>query len=82
MVQVQPVVPEFGPYASPLMLDAGEGFDAVVYNSLAVDPEGFPKELKVTAWSNPQNGSEPTIMGLAHCSLPIWGVQYHPEVCL
>lgn len=80
VVRVKPVNVAAGPFATPFMKDAEGGFDAVVYNSLAVDPDTLSAELVITAWSDPQNGSVPTIMGLAHSSLPIWGVQYHPEV--
>jgi anthranilate synthase component 2 len=48
------------------------------YHSLVVSPEGFPEELEVVAWSSDRpRGQE--IMALAHRSLPIYGVQFHPE---
>lgn len=78
VVRVAPVQPAKGLFASPIM--GSNPFDAVVYNSLCIDPDTVPAELEVTAWSDPQNGSEPTIQGLQHKDLPIWGVQYHPEV--
>lgn len=78
VVRVVPVTPPKGLFASPVM--GSEPFEAVVYNSLCIDPATVPDELDVTAWSDPQNGSEPTIQGLMHKELPIWGVQYHPEV--
>lgn len=77
-VRVVPVTPAKGLFASPAM--GSDPFSAVVYNSLCIDPATVPDELEVTAWSDPQNGSEPTIQGLMHKELPIWGVQYHPEV--
>ena len=49
-------------------------FLATRYHSLIVEREGLPKELKVTAAL-----SDGTIMGLKHKSLPIEGVQFHPE---
>ncbi|KLT43908.1 putative 4-amino-4-deoxychorismate synthase [Cutaneotrichosporon oleaginosum] len=77
-VRVVPVSPALGLFAAPeFPEDARAGFDAVVYNSLAVGD--VPPELEVTAWSDPRNGSEPTIQGLMHKEYPIWGVQYHPE---
>lgn len=47
---------------------------ATRYHSLAVRRDTLPAELKVTAYT--QDG---TIMGLAHTTLPLWGVQFHPE---
>jgi anthranilate synthase component 2 len=48
------------------------------YHSLVVSPNGLPGELEVTAWSDDRaEGSE--IMALCHRSLPVFGVQFHPE---
>lgn len=48
------------------------------YHSLVTDPETLPKELDVTAWSEPDAfGAE--IQGVRHVAHPIWGVQFHPE---
>jgi anthranilate synthase/aminodeoxychorismate synthase-like glutamine amidotransferase len=53
-------------------------FEAMRYHSLVVSPEGLPAELEVTAWSDDRAaGSE--IMALCHRSLPVYGVQFHPE---
>ena len=53
-------------------------FEAMRYHSLVVSPEGLPEALEITAWSDDRaEGSE--IMGLAHTSLPVYGVQFHPE---
>jgi len=52
--------------------------EAMRYHSLVVDPASLPPELEVTAWTADRpRGAE--IMGLAHRSLPLWGVQFHPE---
>ncbi len=47
---------------------------ATRYHSLVVDPASFPTELEVSA-----STSQGVIMGLRHKSLPIEGLQFHPE---
>ena len=47
------------------------------YHSLAIERETCPGELKVTAWTD-----DGEIMGVRHASLPIEGVQFHPESIL
>ncbi len=49
-------------------------FEAIRYHSLAVMQEDMPQDLEVTAWSD-----SGVIMGLRHRSLPVEGVQFHPE---
>jgi anthranilate synthase component 2 len=49
-------------------------FKATRYHSLVVDRKRLPSELAVTAETN-----DHVIMGLAHRSLPVHGVQFHPE---
>jgi len=51
-----------------------QGFAATRYHSLLVERATFPKELEITAET-----AEGEVMGLRHRSLPIWGVQFHPE---
>jgi anthranilate synthase component 2 len=52
-------------------------FVATRYHSLAVEREALPDCLEVTAWT--EDGE---IMGLAHKSLAVQGVQFHPESIL
>lgn len=48
--------------------------EATRYHSLLVERASLPDCLEITAETD-----QGEIMGLAHKSLPIWGVQFHPE---
>ncbi|MCL4676470.1 MAG: aminodeoxychorismate/anthranilate synthase component II [Pararhodobacter sp.] len=48
--------------------------EATRYHSLIVDRDSLPDCLEVTGWLD-----SGMIMGLRHTSLPIEGVQFHPE---
>ncbi len=50
------------------------------YHSLVVSPQGLPDELEVTARTQDPEGE--VIMGLRHRTLPLEGVQFHPESVL
>jgi len=60
------------------------------YHSLAIDRETLPKELRVTSqtlepdrWSSDRSSDcAPVIMAVSHRSMPIHGVQFHPESVL
>jgi anthranilate/para-aminobenzoate synthase component II len=52
-------------------------FDAGRYHSLIAAPDSIPAMLEVTART-----AEGEIMGVRHRSLPIEGVQFHPESVL
>ena len=49
-------------------------FEAARYHSLAVERASLPECLEVTAWT-----VDGEIMGLRHKTLPVEGVQFHPE---
>ena len=52
-------------------------FEAIRYHSLLVERESLPGELEITAETR-----EGEIMGLQHRTLPVYGVQFHPESIL
>jgi anthranilate synthase/aminodeoxychorismate synthase-like glutamine amidotransferase len=52
-------------------------FEATRYHSLLVRRETLPDCLEITAET-----AEGEIMGLHHRTLPLWGVQFHPESIL
>jgi anthranilate synthase component 2/para-aminobenzoate synthetase component 2 len=52
------------------------------YHSLIVNKNTLPETLTVTAWSEDENGNQDEIMALAHKTLPIVSVQFHPESIL
>lgn len=52
-------------------------FAATRYHSLVIRRESLPDCLEITAWTE-----EGEIMGVRHKTLPVWGVQFHPESIL
>ena len=52
-------------------------FDAIRYHSLLVERASLPDVLEITAET-----AEGEIMGLQHKTLPVHGVQFHPESIL
>ncbi len=57
-------------------------FEATRYHSLVLKKDSVPDCLEVTAWTEQENGEIEEIMGVKHKSLPIEGVQFHPESIL
>jgi anthranilate synthase component 2 len=52
-------------------------FEATRYHSLVIEKKSVPDCLNVTATS--EDGE---IMGVKHKTMPLWGVQFHPESIL
>lgn len=52
------------------------------YHSLVVEKHSLPADFRLTAWTETVDGGVDEIMGIAHCSLPLHGVQFHPEAIL
>ncbi len=57
-------------------------FTAVRYHSLVIDKATVPACLEVTAWTETPDGDLDEIMGVRHKTLPVEGVQFHPESVL
>jgi anthranilate synthase component 2 len=53
------------------------GFQATRYHSLVIERASLPDCLEVTAWTD-----DGEIMGVRHKTLPVEGVQFHPESIL
>lgn len=57
--------------------DIPSPYTVIRYHSLAIERESLPECLTITAET--EDGE---IMGIAHKTLPIYGVQFHPESIL
>lgn len=51
--------------------------DCTRYHSLVLDPGSLPGSLRPNAWTG-----DGLVMALRHESMPMWGVQFHPEAVL
>ena len=54
-------------------------YTATRYHSLVVEELSLPDCFEISAWTQFDDGSRDEIMGLRHKTLPIEGVQFHPE---
>jgi anthranilate synthase/aminodeoxychorismate synthase-like glutamine amidotransferase len=62
---------------SPLFSGIGNPFSACRYHSLVASRDSLPPGLHVTAWTD-----DGTIMAVQHGTLPVYGLQFHPESVL
>ena len=53
-------------------------FEATRYHSLVIEEASMPSCLEITARAEDDH----EVMGVRHKSLPVWGVQFHPESIL
>ena len=54
--------------------DLPNPFEATRYHSLVIRPGTLPAEFERTAWAD-----DDEIMGIQHRTMPLYGVQFHPE---
>jgi anthranilate synthase/aminodeoxychorismate synthase-like glutamine amidotransferase len=62
----------------PLFRGIPSPVEVMRYHSLVVSPEQLPAELEIVAWSSDRPPGQ-EIMALCHRTLPVYGVQFHPE---
>ncbi len=69
-----------------VFVDIPSPFNATRYHSLLLEKETLPSCLQVTAWTQEWTENEQArkkeIMAIRHRTLPIEGVQFHPESIL
>ena len=59
---------------STLFKGIPQSIDATRYHSLVIEKSSLPQDFTITAWTD-----DNTIMGIEHRTMPIYGVQFHPE---
>lgn len=60
--------------SSALFQNVPSPFIATRYHSLIIERESLPPEFIISAWTD-----DDVIMGIRHRTLPLLGVQFHPE---
>jgi anthranilate synthase component 2 len=63
---------------SPLFAGIPSPFRVARYHSLVTDASVLPAELEPIAWST-DPADEGEVQAMRHRTLPLWGVQFHPE---
>ena len=69
-------------YGKGVFAGLSNPFTATRYHSLVIEKDSLPECLEITAWTEQVDGRVDEIMGVRHRSLPIEGVQFHPESIL
>jgi len=64
--------------AGGLFAGLASPIEATRYHSLVIDPPSLPREFEVDAWSATSRG-QVEIMAIRHRTLPVFGLQFHPE---
>jgi len=62
--------------------DLPNPLEATRYHSLVIEKDSLPDCLEITAWTRTVAGEVDEIMGVRHRTLPVEGVQFHPESIL
>lgn len=62
--------------------DLPSPLEATRYHSLVIEQASLPDCLEITSWTETADGQLDEIMGVKHKTLPIEGVQFHPESIL
>ena len=64
-----------------LFTDLEKSFNVTRYHSLVVQQSSLPPCFEISSWTGSETKID-EIMGVEHKSLPIYGVQFHPEAIL
>ena len=62
---------------NPLFREIDTEFEATRYHSLIIKRDSCPENLEIIAETKDE-----VIMAVAHKTLPVWGLQFHPESIL
>ena len=62
----------------PLFHGVPSPFSVARYHSLVTDADALPDVLEAVAWSA-DSTDEGEVQAMRHRTLPLWGVQFHPE---
>lgn len=64
-----------------LFVNLKQGFSVTRYHSLVIAPDTLPSCFNIDAWCYTEDNQK-EIMSISHKTLPVWGVQFHPESLL